>query len=465
MTPTLTSTFAEIVLALSIPLSIGLFFLMRPLPAALIVAFASDMFLPEGPSYHIPFLPLFNKHNLPYVCILIGCLLRSPRTVTRLPKEKWFVVLSALALLGGAATGLTNGDAFPCGEDVLPAMTFKDGMSAAMITFVQACVTFYVGYALVRTPEALEKVLLGLAIAGLVYCPFAILEMRLSPQLHGWIYGYGLGGWEMTRRWGGYRPSAFMPHGLALARFFMGTTLALFVVAKYRRVLFGVPVRLLAWFHAVVLVLCRSTGAILLGAIGILLLTFARPKRQLLVGALLAWFTILYPLFRSVDLFPAATVLSLFGEIHEERRDSLAFRFQNEDTLLTHARQRIVFGWGTYGRNRVCDDRGRDNTTTDGQWIIILGVSGVAGFLVGFGVLVYPVLRARRVLHDYPDNKEKLQLAGLALILALQAVDLIPNALWLYYPYFLAGALARRLRDSAPAASKHMQARGPAQPS
>jgi hypothetical protein len=441
-----TSTIAEIVLALSIPLMIGAFFVMRPLQATLVVVLGGEMFLPVGPGYHIPLVPFLAKHNLPYLCVLVGCLLRRPALVTKLPKEKWFLALSVLALVGGALTGLTNGDALifgAAGDVVIPAMTFKDGMFIGISEFIPSCLAFYLGYSLFRSAKDVEKLLRGLGIAGLVYCPFAIVEMRMSPQFHYWVYRYGLGAWEQTMRWGGYRPQVFMAHGLALARFFMTTTLALFVLAKPRRKLLGLPTGLLAWYNAVVLVLCRSTGAVVLALVGVLFILFARPKRQLLLAAVLAVVTITYPLLRASGIFPVSEVLDAAGALQEDRRGSLSFRMVNEDMLLTHARERIFFGWGTYGRNRVLDAMGRDISTTDGYWIIVLGLAGIAGFLVAFGTLLWPVALARWRSRKHGDERDHVSLAGLALILALVTSDLIPNGLWSFYPYLLAGALTR----------------------
>jgi len=445
-----TSTFAEIVLALSIPLGIGAFFFMRPLTAALVVALGGDLFLPVGPSFHLPFFPPFSKRNLPYLCVLIGCLLSNPAKFTKPPKERWFLLLSFLALAGGAMTGLTNGDPLLCqplGGCAIPGLTFKDGMFVGISEFVPACITFYLGYSLVRTRKDVEQLLVGFAVAGLVYCPFAIVEMRMSPQLHRWVFGYDLGGFEMTLRWGGYRPMAFMHHGLALARFFVTTTLALFLLARIRRTLGGFPIRLLAWFQALVLFLCRSTGAIALGAIGVLSILCLKPKRQLLLAAVLAAATLLYPLLRAADLFPVAQLLDAGGALGEDRRGSLAFRFDNEDVLLEHARERIVFGWGEAGRNVVYNRSDGRGMVTDGHWIIVLGIAGVTGFVVAFGMLLCPVFLLRGRVRSHPDGLEKETLIGLGLIIALVTTDLIPNGLWDYYLYFLAGALSGRSRE------------------
>jgi hypothetical protein len=449
----MSSTFAQIVLGLSIPLMIGVFFVMPPLPACLVVALGGEMFLPVGVTFRFPSTPPFGKHNLVYLCILVGCLLRCPARVTRLPKEKWFVACSLLALVGGAITGLTNPEVLifgATGDVVIPAMTFRDGMFVGINEFFPSCLAFYLGYMLFRGTRDVERLLAGLGIAGLVYCPFAIVEMRMSPQFHQWIYGYNIGAFDQAIRWGGYRPSVFMAHGLALARFFMATTLALFVLAKSRRRLLGLPVSYLAWFNAIILVLCRSTGAVVLALAGGALILLAKPKRQLLVASVLAIAVLAYPWLRASGLFPVSDILNAAGALDADRSQSLAFRFGNEDRLLARACERLFFGWGTYGRSFIYDTDGKVISITDGEWIIVLGISGIAGFIVSFGVLLWPVVWTRRRLRKCRNDVNLSHLAGLALILALVTVDLIPNGLWSYYPFLLAGVLTRGVRDWKP---------------
>ena len=446
----MTGAIAEMVLGLSIPLMIGVFFVMPPFPACLLVVLGGEMFLPVEIMFNIPMTPPLGKHNLPYLCILVGCLLRCPARVTKLPQEKWFLACSLLALVGGALTGLTNSEVITFGdarEVVLPAMGIKDGMFVGISEFFPGCLAFYLGYMLCRGTRDVEKLLAGLGIAGIVYCPFALVEMRMSPIFQHWVYGLNVGEFDQSIRWGGYRPSVFMNHGLTLARFFTVTTLALFVLAKTRRYLLGLPVRLLAWFNAVVLVLCRSTGAVVLGLVGVAVILLAKPKRQLLVASILAIFVLAYPWLRASGIFPVSDILDAAGTLDKDRSGSLAFRFVNEDMLLAHAREKILFGWGTYGRNMVHDVSGNTTAVIDGFWIIMLGQSGLPGLVVSFGVMLWPVLWTRRHLRKYGNEVSLSPLAGLALILTLVTVDLIPNGLWAYYPFLLAGILMRGARE------------------
>jgi hypothetical protein len=445
-----TSTFAQIVLGLSIPLMVGVFFVLRPALAALVVAFGAEMFLPEGAKFKLPLTPYFDKHNLPYLCILVACLLRCPGRVTKLPKERWIVLLALLLVAGGVMTGVTNGDSLIFGgggQVFIPGLTVKDGFFMGISQFLESFLPFYLGYALFRRAEDFENMVAGLAIAGLVYIPFALVELRMSPQWHHWIFGYAQHAFDQTIRWGGYRPMVFMSHGLALARFFLAAACCLVILAKYRRALMGLPIRFLAWTQFIVLVACKSTGAIAFALAGIPVLALARPKRQLLVAAALASIIVLYPVLRLSGVFPVARILEAAGAVQSERANSLAFRFNNEDALLARARERILFGWGEYDRSAVFDENGRKTSILDGQWIIRLSMNGIVGFLTAFAPLLIPVLWARRRLSSFTDEKDQRMVAGVAFMLTILTLDLIPNGLWAFYPYLIAGALTRRLRE------------------
>lgn len=447
-----TSTFADIILALSIPLMVGAFFVLRPTVATLVVALGSEMFLPEGAWFKLPLSPPFGKHTLPYLCILVACLLRSPGRVTKLPREKWITVLGILLIGGGLATALTNTDGLVfgnAGQVFVAGLTIKDGFYMGISNFVATFLPFYLGYALFRKHEDLETILAGLAIAGLVYIPFALVELRLSPQWHRWIYGYAQhADFSQTIRWGGYRPMVFMPHGLAVAQFFMVATFALVILSKTRRLLFGLSTKFLGWTQFIVVIACKSTGAVLFAVVGAPLLALAKPKRQLLLAGMLAWATLLYPLLRLSGVFPVTSFIDAAGAVQAERGGSLAFRFLNEDAVLQRTRERILFGWGEYGRNMMHDWEGQRASVLDGYWLIRLSISGVVGFITGFGPLLMPVFLARRRLSTLPEGREQAVVAGIAFTVTILALDLLPNGLWACYPFLMAGALTRRMREA-----------------
>lgn len=446
------SLFSQIALALFVPVSICLFFLLRPQRAALISVIGGEMFLPELVNFKFPFLPPLEKHNLPYVCVLLGCLLRRPSLVTRVCKERWFVVSAIVLLVGSAMTGLTND--MPTltrrFHPMLPGIHLTDGLYSGMLNLSLVSLPFYLGWALFRKEQELRALLSGLVLGALIYVPFALFEMRMSPNLHLWIYGFSQHlDFLQTLRSGGYRPMVFMVHGLALARFLFLGTCAAFILGRIGGRLFGVPTKTFGWCLLVVLILCKSVGAIMFAAVAVPLLLWGRPKLEVRIGMVLALFAGLYPLLRTWDLIPTDQIVSALSSlVGTERSGSLGFRFVNENLLLKKARDHFLFGWGQYGRNFV--PAGWDGVAVpDGYWVVQIGIIGLVGFIATFGPIVIPLLLMPFRLKAIAPPAQRKLLSGVALALGLVALDWIPNGLFSPYPYLIAGALAGASREFA----------------
>ena len=65
-----------------------------------------------------------------------------------------------------------------------------------------------------------------LIVAGLCYSVPMLFEVRMSPQLHTWIYGYFPHSFVQQMREGGFRPVVFLGHGLLTAFFIMSAAVA-----------------------------------------------------------------------------------------------------------------------------------------------------------------------------------------------------------------------------------------------
>jgi hypothetical protein len=318
------------------------------------------------------------------------------------------------------------------------------------------------GRQFLRSSEDNVDVLRVLVIAGLAYSLPMLFEVRMSPQLHTWIYGYFPHSFEQQVRDGGFRPVVFLGHGLLVAFFIMtaGVAAAALWRAKIRVV--RLPAAGIAAYLGGVLVLCKTLGALVYGAALTVLVRFTRPQVQLRIALVLVALALLYPTLRAGDLFPTRSMLGLAESISAERAQSLKVRFDNEDQLLDRAWQRFLFGWGRFGRNRVYDeDSGGDVSITDGRWIITMGQFGFFGFLAEFGLLALAVVRATSALRFAETADEQVFLAALALIVAINIVDLLPNSSISPWTWLLAGALlgrAEALRASARQRKLHWRA-------
>lgn len=87
---------------------------------------------------------------------------------------------------------------------------------------------------------------------------------------------------------------------------------------------------------------------------------------------------------------------------------------------------------------------GQDVSITDGHWIIVIGQFGLFGFLAEFGLLILPIFQAASALRFTRSLDERVNLAALALILAINIVDLLPNSGLIPWTWLLAGGLMGR---------------------
>jgi hypothetical protein len=166
---------------------------------------------------------------------------------------------------------------------------------------------------------------------------------------------------------------------------------------------------------------------------------------HLRIALLLVVLALVYPLLRIADIFPTGVLVEAARTISDQRAGSLQYRFDQEAQLLDRASQRIIFGWGRYGRNRVYvqdySGTGSDASVTDGRWIITLGQFGLFGFLAEFGLLALPVFRAAAALKVVKSFNDGIFLGALALILATNLVDLLPNSVLSSWTWLVAGSL------------------------
>jgi hypothetical protein len=150
---------------------------------------------------------------------------------------------------------------------------------------------------------------------------------------------------------------------------------------------------------------------------------------------------IAYPVTKLTGLFPADELVELaestFGA---ERASSLGDRMRNDKVLMSKANDKVLFGWGPFGRARVTDDLGQDVAPPDGWWIITLGQCGSVVLFSIFALLLWPVWLAGSVLPKLKDKRQQALLATFALSTVLFAFDGLPNNIYNALPLVFSGA-------------------------
>ncbi len=404
------------------------------------------MFLPAG--IKLPFAGL-DKHRIAVLSVAVALYLFHRRELALRDSWRRFpLVALAVFCLAALLTYRTNTDALRFGVLELRGLGPRDIPWMIYEPFVEFVLPFAIGQRVFRTERDVRDLLRVLTACALIYAPLCLIEMRLSPQFSNWIYGYFPHSFGQMVRGGGYRPIVFMSHGLSVGMFmFAGLCAAL----TLRRA--GAAPRARYTKRSVVtgaiLLLAKNLASLVYSAVALPLLLWTSARTKARVVLALALVVVTYPTLRAVDIFPTADLAALFRQISPERTRSLAYRFDNEDKLVARAMERPLFGWGGWGRSRVYKSWGepdeawagaKDVSTTDGSWIIWLGISGAVGFAARLAMLVVPLFRFAWNRRELSPGAQAVG-AGLAVMTVLASVDLLPNSLWDSLPVMYAGML------------------------
>jgi hypothetical protein len=163
---------------------------------------------------------------------------------------------------------------------------------------------------------------------------------------------------------------------------------------------------------------------------------------------LLGVIVVSYPFARLTNIFPTQALLTAAGWMGPDRAESLQFRFDNEDILVIKGVERPFFGWGGFGRERVYEaETGKDFVVQDGHWISLFGTHGTIGFVCYFLLLLLPVYQATRRMRTIPSRDDRALLAGLAFIVVMCSVNMLPNMQLPNLQFFFAAGLAALIKE------------------
>lgn len=426
--------------------AVALFAQLAVVPAVIWSMLLSFLILPSEFKVDLPGLPPIDKVTLPNLMLLLLVVRKGKLNLGAMPTGA--LLLVALLAVGVVGTTLTNGDPVWTGDGDLPGLTDYDAL-ASLVNEGLMILPLFIGWRWFASASSHRRFLQVMFFLGLAYSLLMLLEVRLSPQLHRWVYGYFPTSFSQQIRQGGFRPVVFFKHGLWCAFFGMSVILAGSALWREERAarrgrqkskqegkLLGA-----VFYMYGVLVLCKSVGSLVYASVLAPLILLFSVTAQLRVAICFAVLAFGYPVLRGAGWVPVDDLLGFVSSYSAERAQSLETRFTNEGELLDHAESRLLFGWGGWGRNRVHDlDTGEDVSITDGYWILTIGAWGWAGYAARFGLLGLPVLliwrRARRSREKVPYAT-----AALTVLLSISMVELLPNSVFMPWTWLIVGGL------------------------
>jgi hypothetical protein len=437
----LPNLFAYVMLGLWPLITYVLYARMGPLHALIWTLLAGYLLLPPLAAFNLPVVPDLDKFSIPSLAAL-GILLVVRRERLRvLPDNRLGQLFILMFVISPFATVLTNPEPVSIAMGDVPGLRLYDSVAAVTNQLI-ALLPYFLARKYLASSDAMRAICAAYVVAGLGYSLPMLLEMAVSPQMNIWIYGFFQHDFFQTIRQGGYRPVVFLPHGLWTAFFALMCMVAAMIAlregpAPARPKQFGVALYLLA-----VLVLCKSAGVLVYGLALLPVLFFVGRRWQIFLAAGLALMVIAYPALRGAGLIPVEDIVAYSQAVSPERAYSLQFRIDNEERLLARAQEKALFGWGGYGRNLILDPvTGRALTIADGAWIIVLGIYGWLGYIAQYGLLALPLLLLGREALVQRSAAFTPYVAGMALLLAVNMVDMLPNATLIPLTWMMAGAL------------------------
>lgn len=344
-----------------------------------------------------------------------------------------------------------------------------DGLTGIFNRFIVWGGPYFIGRMFFSRPEDFRELALGIFIGGLIYVPFCLYEMRMSPQLHRLVYGFSVSSYISTIRLGGYRPTVFMQHGLMVGIWMcmalvMGAWLWRSGVVK--RVL-GVPIGLAVAVQFVTLVLCRALNGYALAMLTLSALFVSKWTRNRVPLVVLALIPALYPFVRINDAISIDPALEMVASVVETQIDparakTFRGRLNKEGYYVAHAWERPICGWGGFDRAKPTEDEaGQQVRGIDALWIGVFGTNG----LLGLGSLWMATLLPTFLIL-YRHGRSALTQAPLAPALVSAAVvpmymiDNLMNAMFNPLLVALVGGLAGFVTTYRPNSRRRNTKRG-----
>jgi hypothetical protein len=287
-------------------------------------------------------------------------------------------------------------------------------------------------------------------IAGMAYIPICLIEIYIGPQIYAHLYGYQPYRWIGAERYVGFRPIGLLEDGNQLG-IWMATS-ALLAIWLWRRrlvaAIFGIPVVWIAAILLVVTFLCQSVGSIV---ILVFLLPFVFTRQRYLPRAVAALFLLAIFAFMALRVANFISLRSLVEHnavahsaaefLKGIQRQSFGWRLSQDEKHLGAAMEEPLLGSGAWDWWRASGSR------PWGLWLLTIGMYGLAGLLALECLQLLPIARTLWSPPARGDTQAFDLRNALAAAILMSAIDNLLNGSMILPLLLVIGGL------SAPATS------------
>lgn len=370
--------FVPIMLIGWIPLSVFFFSCLKAYQAALCCLIGGWLFLPVA-GYDLPGLPDYSKSTAIAIGLWLGGLLSGRRWQAQFKWKRYDIPVVVFCLISFVSAHSNQLGAY-------------DGVSKVLFNVFFLGIPYMAGRVYFGTIESLSVLCRAIMIAGLIYVPFCLFEVRMSPQLSNIIYGFFPHSFLQHFRYGGYRPIVFMSHGLMVALWMaVASTIAFWYWRAGKiRYIKGVPMWLLVLVLVWTTILCKSANGWAVLTMGCLFFFFYKYSKTKIFFLVFLLSVASYPVLRITGVVSADSVKDVVAFVFDaERVDSMKVRLWQEDLFIEKTLERPLVGWA--GMKSGWPKR-EDGTIAvpmiDALWLIFFNSRGLLGLGAFFVVML-----------------------------------------------------------------------------
>lgn len=365
------------------------------------------MLLPSGAKIELPGVPDLSRDTVVIIGVFIGTVIFHPEVFDRFK----FGLPDLLLLAVLQATFVTS---------YFNDFGVYDGISQSIGILIEFILPIFLARLHLGTMKSIRTFLLVLVGASVFYAPFALVEFRMSPQIHIKTYGYFQHVFQQHYRGGFWRPIVFFSHALALGRFFAFTAfLAMLPMRKDLVTMLGKVGHFVFLAPLCGLVLSQSFGPYLLFCL--LCSGYFVIRANTLVAYAIPILALCWLLAVIAGFRPGYGSTSSIAQLNEDRAGSLQYRLDALQEYRSMILYRPWLGHGNWDKGRI------SGRATDSQGMIQLltgGLVGAAFYYAWWLCLLHTALQVVRWSRGTVFNQRAAAIAILAsLCIAVTSID------------------------------------------
>jgi len=404
-----------------IPFVFWLFAAMRDKRQAMIWSvLLGVLFLPIA-GYKVTGLPQYDKISAVNMVPFLAAVLFDWPRVSRL-RPRWFDLPVIIFCFAPLFSSLSND------------LGLYDGISEVLNHAPAWGPCYFLGRIYCADLAGLRALAIAFIAGGLIYVPFCLYEIRMSPQFHCLVYGYHQHNILQQMRYDGFRPMVFMQHGLAVSLWMVCCSMIGIILWRTKAItqLWGLPISWWVVPLTITAFMCKSLGAILIMVFGLLAFYIMKVAKYRIIIFILVLVPPIYMAGRLTGVIDRTQVTTFMTEqFGQERSQSLDSRMEQEDLFSAKVMSRPIFGWGGWGRSWPTDENGNNITRgLDSLWVMFLGCTGFTGLISMTLMFLTPgILMLKRGTAALWTHPAGAAAGAMSTILIMYMIDNLFNAM------------------------------------